>query len=109
MDRDMGKLMQGFDDMKENLRKQDLMLERISTKLDYTNGKVRNHDFWIKAVKWGAGIVGTIIILVFPFALDYFVDRISSEVESTVTEAVDDSIERRIRDVLSTYEFDSIE
>jgi len=109
MDREMGQLAQGFVDIKENLVKQDTVLKEqntvlkeISAKLDYTNGKVRNHEFWIKAVKWGAGIVCATAIMVTPYIVDYLSEKIADDLHERNVKDIQDTIE----DILSTYEFD---
>ena len=81
---------------------QNVVLEEIKKKLDYTNGKVRNHDFWIKAVKWGAGIVSGIAIAVIPYIAEYISNKISEDVQEKINLTLDAHIEK----VLSTYEFD---
>lgn len=63
---------------------QNKKLDIIGAKLDYTNGKVRNHDFWIKTVKWGAGIIGTFLVGISPFLVDYLSDRIAEDVQVKV-------------------------
>lgn len=112
MDREFGMVQQAVIDIKEGMSKQDIVLrdqnavlKEISKKLDYTNGKVRNHDFWIRAVKWGAGIIATIVVMVMPFAIKLLSERIAVEVEKKVS----DGIEERVEEILSTYEFDSLE
>lgn len=99
--RELGRMTAEIKSLTDLNEKQSKILEQISAKLDYTNGKVKNHEFWIKAVKWGAGIICTTAILFTPTIINFLSDRIVSDVEK----AVDESIEKKIKFILSTYEF----
>lgn len=81
---------------------QNKKLDGIGGKLDYTNGKVRNHDFWIKAVKWGAGIVCGFALLITPYIVEYLSTKIAEDVQRKI----EIDLEKKIGKVLSTYEFE---
>ena len=50
---------------------QDKSLTEITKKLDYTNGSVREHKFYFKALWWGFGLIGAFIIYIFPTVTEF--------------------------------------
>lgn len=94
-----------YKSFEDNTDSQNIILNEIKTKLDYTNGKVRNHDFWIKAVKWGSGIVGSILLIASPILIDYLSDKIAASVEKSI----DEKLEGEIKNVLQTFDYEKYE
>lgn len=56
-----------FKEIRDHLTSQDGVLQTISAKLDYTNGKVKFHDFIINTFKWvvGTGIALALVYLTY--------------------------------------------
>lgn len=82
-----------FQDMKQDIK--EILLDGKETKAQVykTNGRVNKHDWYFKALWWGLGIVGTILMLsgwrIIQFIdhinkLDYEISQITSEYNITV-------------------------
>lgn len=53
-----------FNDIKERLEKQDLMLAKILEQATKTNGRVTRLEFWRNAIGWGFGVIMTITLFI---------------------------------------------
>ena len=57
-----------YNDIKERLEKQDVMLNKILEQATKTNGRVNALEFWRNAIGWGFGVGMTIIL----FTINYY-------------------------------------
>ena len=120
MDKEIGGLLQGFQDIKETvvngfsdvkegMHAQDIEIKEIKKEVKATNGKVRWHDFFLKAVIGCTGVVIGAIAGLSPIISDYVSEKLGDEFEKRQKknfEEFDARLDERLDEILSTYEFE---
>lgn len=106
----LGALTQGFADINKRLDKQDSVLKDIHDQNTQMSSDVSNLKFWKAAVIWGAGVIASATLILYPIVTQMISDKISSDVQNTVEQTVirvvDEQLDDKIKEVLLEYQFD---